>query len=117
LQDPQIPPGQVVAAKTVAFMQQKGSYLLGIMAKGLDESLERLGQRMMGLMRDRYLPNRMIPYFEGETMKMAGISQALPELPAGLQLRVEATSAYLEQTQTAMAMAAAAEQARSLRKR
>lgn len=116
LQDPQIAPGQAVAAKTVAFMGQKGSFLLGIMALGLDQSLERLGSRMMGLMRDRYLPNREIPFFEG--MKMAGgVTQKLPELPGGLQLRVESTSAYLESQQTAALMAQAAEQARAERRR
>jgi hypothetical protein len=116
LQDPQMPPGQAVAAKTVAFMQQKGSFLLGIMAKGMDEALERVGARMVGLMRDRYLPNRMIPYFEGEEMK-SGMTRPLPQLPGSLQLRVEATSAFQEQQQTAALMAQAAEAARAERRR
>jgi len=116
LQDPPIAPGQAVAAKTVAFMQQKGSFLLGIVAKGMDESLERLGSRVVGLMRDRYLPNREIPFFEGENMA-AGMMQKLPQLPGSLQLRVEATSAYQEQAQTAQLMASAAEQARAERRR
>lgn len=116
LQDAPIAPGQAVAAKTVAFMQQKGSFLLGIVAKGMDESAERLGSRIMGLMRDRYLPNREIPYFEGESMAK-GITQRLPKLPGSLQLRVEATSAYQEQVQTAQVMAQAAEAARAERRR
>jgi hypothetical protein len=119
LQDPQIAPGQAVAAKTVAFMQQKGSFLLGILAKGFDESLERLGARQMGLIRERYLPNRVIPYFEGETLApgMVGAPRTLPALPPSLHLRVEATSAFQEQMQTAQIMAASAEQARAERRR
>jgi hypothetical protein len=116
LQDAPIAPGQAVAAKTVAFMQQKGSFLLGIVAKGMDEAAERLGSRIMGLMRDRYLPDREIPYFEGERMA-PGITQKLPSLPASLHLRVEATSAYQEQAQTAALMSQAAEAARAERRR
>src|SRR5262249_24685202 len=33
LHDPPIAPGQSVSAKTVSFMQQKGSFLMGILAK------------------------------------------------------------------------------------
>jgi hypothetical protein len=117
LQDPPIAPGQAVAAKTVAFMQQKGSFLLGIVAKGMDESLERLGSRVVGLMRDRYLPNREIPFMEGEKMAGGMATQKLPTLPGNLQLRVEATSAYQEQVATAQVLAQAAEQARADRRR
>jgi hypothetical protein len=116
LADPQIAPGQAVSSKTVAFMQQKGSLLLGILAKGMDEANERAGARIMGLMRDRYLPNKMIPYFEGEEIK-TGMSRPLPELPGSLQVRVEATSASQELQQTSMVMAQAAEAARAERRR
>ena len=115
LQDPPIAPGQAVAAKTVAFMQQKGSFMMGIVAKGFDDALERGGSRIMGLMRDRYLPGRMIPYFEGKAISPKG-SRPLPELPASTQLRVEATSAYQEMAATAQIMAQAAEAARAERK-
>ncbi len=109
LHDPPIAPGQAVAAKTVAFLQQKGSFLLGIVAKLGDEALERLGQRIVGLQRARYLPGRMIPYFEGE--KIVG-TKPLPELPASLQIRVEATSAVQEIMMTMFSMAQAEAQAR-----
>jgi len=93
LHDPPIAPGQSVASKTVAFMQQKGSFLMGMLAKLAEESLERLGARMIGLMVDRYLPGRMVPMFDGE--KISGVQQ-LPELPPSLRFRVEATSGFQE---------------------
>jgi hypothetical protein len=106
IHDPPIAPGQAVAAKTVAFMQQKGSFLLGILAKLGDEALERLGARVLGLMRDRYVPGRAIPYFEGE--QTIGKMVEIPELPDTLQLRVEATSAYQEVMSSAMLLSQAA---------
>ncbi len=110
LHDPPIAPGQAVAAKTVAFMQQKGSFLLGMLAKLGDEALERLGARVLGLMRDRYIHGQMIPYFEGERVGPEQMVE-LPELPASLQMRVEATSAYQEIMSTAMLMSQSGAQA------
>lgn len=114
IHDPPIAPGQSVSSKTVAFMQQKGSFLLGITAKMGDEGLERLGQRVVGLMRDRYVPGRQIPFFHGEMIqgKVGAEMKELPEIPESLQLRVEATSAFQEIMAANMSMAAAGEQAK-----
>jgi hypothetical protein len=109
LHDPPIAPGQAVAAKTVAFLQQKGSFLLGVLAMLGDQALEQLGTRMVGLMQDRYLPGRPIPFFENETL--VGFAK-LPEIPASLRMRVEATSAFQELMATAGAMAQAEAQSR-----
>lgn len=109
LHDPPISPGQAVAAKTVAFLQQKGSFLLGVLAMLGDQALEQLGTRMVGLMQDRYLPGRPIPFFENE--QLAGFAK-LPEIPASLRMRVEATSAFQELMATAGAMANAEAQSR-----
>lgn len=94
LHDPPIAPGQAVAAKTVAFLQQKGNFLLGIMAKLGDEALERVGHRIVGLMVSRYLPNRPIPLSDGQ--RLTGDFAPLPELPAALRFRVEASSGFQE---------------------
>lgn len=114
MQDPQMPPGQVVASKTVQFLQQKGSFLLGIVAKGMDEANERAGQRIMGLARANYLPNRIIPYFEGEKILSAG--RPLGELAGSVSFRVEATSAFMELQQSAAVQAQAAEAERAKRR-
>jgi hypothetical protein len=106
LHDPPITPGQAVAAKTVSYMQQKGSYLMGSLSKLTDAALERLGSRIVGLQRDRYLPNRKIPYFEGEALKV-GAESLWPELPQALTVRVEAGSGFQEMQQQMQVMAQA----------
>lgn len=93
LHDPPIAPGQSVSAKTVTFMQQKGSFLMGVLAHLAENALERLGSRMIGIMVDRYLPNRPVPLFEGE--RIVGI-QNLPSIPPSARFRVEATSGIQE---------------------
>lgn len=105
LHDPPISPGQAVAAKTVAFLQAKGHFLLGEMAKLAEEALERLGARIVGLQRNRYLPGRVIPLFQGETLKQPAESH-WPEIPDSLDIRVEASSGYQEVLAQSMAQAA-----------
>jgi hypothetical protein len=105
LHDPPITPGQAVAAKTVDYMQRKGSFLLGRMSTYVDSSLERLGTRIVGLQRDRYLPGRQIEYFSGEKIQQAA-PMTWPDLPASAQVRVDAGSAWQEIMATAMAQAA-----------
>ncbi|MEM2352054.1 MAG: hypothetical protein QXT26_06570 [Thermoproteota archaeon] len=94
LHDPPVTPGQAVAAKTVEFLQRKGNFLLGLLAKKGDEFLERLGSRILGLMLYFYQQGRPIPYFDRETYQT--VLEYWPALPQGLRLRVEASSAWLE---------------------
>lgn len=108
LADPPVSPGQAVAAKTVSFMQQKGHFLLGEMAKLAESSLEQLGQRIAGLQRSRYLPGRRIPMFSEERIQQPA-EHAWPELPDSLQVRVEASSGWQEQIAALMAQAAASD--------
>lgn len=108
LHDPPISPGQAVAAKTVSFMQQKGTFLLGEMAKLAEGALEQLGERIIGLQRTRYIPGRVIPYFGGRRLTQEEMGLMLwPELPEGESVRIDATSAYQEVMATAMVMAQA----------
>lgn len=95
LHDPPISPGQAVAAKTVAFLQAKGHFLLGEMAKLSEEALERLGNRIVGLQRNRYLPGRIIPLFQGETLQQSAENH-WPEIPDSMEVRVEASSGWQE---------------------
>src|SRR5262249_53388459 len=113
LHDPPIAPGQSVSAKTVSFMQQKGSFLMGVLAKLGEEALERLGSRMIGLMTDRYLEGRQVPMFEGE--KITGL-QALPAIPPACRFRVEASSGVQELIALTQMMSDAAAKAATQRK-
>jgi len=93
LQDPPLPPGQAVAAKTIELMQQKGNFLIGNIAKFVDNAMERLGRRIVGLMVEFYEDGKPIPFFDGEVISEI---KAWEDLPTSLQYRVEATSAWTE---------------------
>jgi len=93
LQDPPLPPGQAVAAKTIELLQQKGNFLIGNLAKFVDDALERLGRRMVGMIVEFYEEGRPIPFFDGEVMREI---IAWEDLPSSMQYRVEATSAWTE---------------------
>lgn len=126
IQDPPLPAGQAVAARTVQFLQQKGNYVLGTLASLGDESLARLGEKVLGIMRGWYQDGHSIPYFEGEEfkglMKLGGavnpqappkpgqpalpnVIRSLDKLPPALQFRVEPGSAWEEIQQSAALMA------------
>ena len=104
LHDPPITPGQAVAAKTVSFLQQKGHFLLGEMAKLAEDSLEQLGQRIVGLQRTKYMPGRVIPLFGGEQVQQPA-TLLWPELPESMAIRVEASSGWAEVMAGVMAKA------------
>lgn len=114
LHDPPISPGQAVAAKTVSYLQQKGAALLGGLSKNLDESIERVGDRVVALQIDRYMPGRPIPFFNGQEITEF---KKYPALPAGLRLRVEASSAVVEITAAMQEAAAADAQAKKGRRK
>ena len=101
LHDPPINPGQAVAAKTVNFLQQKGHFLVGEMAKLAEGSLEQLGTRIAALQRNRYLPGRKIPMFVDDQVTAA--QHHWPELPDSLEVRVEASSGWAEVMAAALA--------------
>ncbi len=122
IQDPPLPPGQAVAARTVQFLQQKGNFVLGCLAELGDSALARLGERVLGLMRGWYTDGHAIPYFEGETFKglmrlgttpiptappgaLPNVVRALDKLPAALQFRVEPGSAWAEIQESAALVA------------
>jgi hypothetical protein len=104
LHDPPIAPGQAVAAKTVSFLQQKGHFLLGEMAKLGEQSLERIGMRIVGLQRQKYLPGRIIPMFTNERITQPA-QLTWPELPAAMEVRIEASSGWAEVMAGVMAKA------------
>jgi len=93
LQDPPLPPGQAVAAKTIELLQQKGNFLIGNLAKFVDDALERLGRRIVGMIVEFYEDGRPIPFFDGEMIREI---KAWEDLPSSMQYRVEATSAWTE---------------------
>lgn len=101
LHDPPINPGQAVAAKTVNFMQQKGHFLVGEMAKLAESSLERVGSRIVGLQKNRYITGRKIPMFTNDNLQQD--PHVWPELPDSLTVRVEASSGWSEVMAAAMA--------------
>ena len=104
LHDPPINPGQAVAAKTVNFLQQKGHFLVGEMAKLAENSLEQVGTRVAALQRNRYLPGRKIPMFTEDQVTAA--EHHWPELPDSLEVRVEASSGWAEVMAAALAKTA-----------